>query len=672
MKFTKKIFSILTLLTLSLLVGCSSENAASIESQPTSHSIEHTKEYAKDIPESKFHLDELELDHAISNPLYMNADNESLTLADMKPDAVDILRFDGNGQFIAETTLNHSLTAGDNEISGIRNISYQPYGVWCVNYLQEQGVGGDHDQENSCTEFLTRYDANGAVTVELELSQELEVRDVLAISDGCLLLTDHAILHYSMEGSQDWKIESDTYFSNFIYGSDKKVYCATLYDDGYVYFVDEENRSLIEILSDCGQVDFLYAYENTLCGCDETRLFLYDLETGDISSYLDFSELGILAVLDAAPYRDGIAIIFHSAFGGKSVGILQKEASISAATDELKIGMLRGDGMDFIRGVIELFQLRNTTYSVQIVEYADISTLSTALIGGNAPDLLCLNGLPVEKYCRTGVLRNLYDSIDANTLVSAYQQFETNGELYAITPDFSLGVLFCDPDIISPSVSSFSEMLDAVSASQGFASSHEFANVMVAYSLNSFVDLEQRTCEFDSPEFEALLQMCAPSQNSISEETLPAIAPVEITTIDQYTEIRDLGMECAGFPKGPVISRPANNLIGICANTTHLEEAEHFIWFMLGEEVQNAVIRNGDSFPANAAVLRGLLSQNDAQYADSFYAQLDRVQGIDLSSTGIYEIIKAELSLFLNEKQSVSVTASHIQSRVSIYLLESN
>lgn len=122
MKFTKKIFSILTLLTLSLLVGCSSENAASIESQPTSHSIEHTKEYAKDIPESKFHLDELELDHAISNPLYMNADNESLTLADMKPDAVDILRFDGNGQFIAETTLNHSLTAGDNEISGIRNI----------------------------------------------------------------------------------------------------------------------------------------------------------------------------------------------------------------------------------------------------------------------------------------------------------------------------------------------------------------------------------------------------------------------------------------------------------------------------------------------------------------------------------------------------------------------
>ena len=244
--------------------------------------------------------------------------------------------------------------------------------------------------------------------------------------------------------------------------------------------------------------------------------------------------------------------------------------------------------------------------------------------------------------------------------------------MYAITPDFSLGVLFCDPDIISPSVSSFSEMLDAVSASQGFASSHEFANVMVAYSLNSFVDLEQRTCEFDSPEFEALLQMCAPSQNSISEETLPAIAPVEITTIDQYAEIRDLGMECAGFPKGPVISRPAHNLIGICANTTHSEEAEHFIRFMLGEEVPNAVIRNGDSFPVNAAVLRGLLSQNDNQYADSFYAQLDRVQGIDLSSTGVYEIIKAELSLFLNEKQPVSATASNIQSRVSIYLLESN
>ena len=82
--------------------------------------------------------------------------------------------------------------------------------------------------------------------------------------------------------------------------------------------------------------------------------------------------------------------------------------------------------------------------------------------------------------------------------------------------------------------------------------------------------------------------------------------------------------------------------------------------------------RNGDSFPVNAAVLRGLLSQNDDQYADSFYAQLDRVQGIDLSSTGVYEIIKAELSLFLNKNQTVSATASNIQSRVSIYLLESN
>ena len=129
MKFTKKIFSILTLLTLSLLVGCSSENAASIESQPTSHSIEHTKEYAKDIPESKFHLDELELDHAISNPLYMNADNESLTLADMKPDAVDILRFD-------EWTIH----CGDNAESFLngwrqRNIRYQEHilsAIWSV------------------------------------------------------------------------------------------------------------------------------------------------------------------------------------------------------------------------------------------------------------------------------------------------------------------------------------------------------------------------------------------------------------------------------------------------------------------------------------------------------------------------------------------------------------
>lgn len=667
MKLTKIVFSIAATLTLFLLAGCSKENTVSADNQPAAHPVE----LSVDTPEIEYHLEELALDQTIQNPLYLDARGDALILADMKPDAAAVLRFGEDGRVAEKTPLVFSMEAAANEVSGIRNISSQPYGVWCLNYVQERGVGGDHYQESGYTEVLTRYDPDGTLAVSLELSPEAEVRDVLAVSDGCLLLTDHEILHYTMDAEQDWKIENDAYFANFLSSPDGSIYCATLYDEGYVYRIKDENHALVEVISGCGQADFFYVYENTLYGCDETRLYLYSFETGELVSYLDFSKLGISAVLDAAPYRGGIALIFQSTFGGKTTGLLLESDEPASTTNKLKIVMLRTDGMDFIKGVIELFQLRNPAYSVQLVEYDDLSKFSTALITGDAPDLICLKDLPVEEYSRKGILRNLYDCVDADTLVPAYRQFEIGGGLYTITPDFSLGVLFCDPNVISAPVSSFRDMLAAASASQSLRTGNEFANLMAAYSMHAFVDLEQCTCAFDSSEFEALLALCAPTQGAGSESVLPALCPMEITSLAQYAEIRELGMDCAGFPEGPVISRSSNNLIGIHANAANADAAEQFIRFLLGEEVQNAVLQNEGSFPVSASALQISICQSDP-YADSLCEQLEQVQGVDLSSTELYGIIKDELSLLLNGNQSVSVTAGNIQSRVSICLLESN
>src|SRR5699024_4669756 len=136
---------------------------------------------------------------------------------------------------------------------------------------------------------------------------------------------------------------------------------------------------------------------------------------------------------------------------------------------------------------------------------------------------------------------------------------------------------------------------------------NEFASVMMAFSLSTFVDFEAGICNFNSQEFIALLDLCKTNNDTNSAETLPAIAPVEITAFAYYSEIKSLGMVEIGFPKGAAISRPTSNLIGIFARTEHKDVAQEFIKFMLSEELQKTIIHNGDSFPVVDAVFQSAL-----------------------------------------------------------------
>ena len=663
MKATKLPSLFVVLLILFHMIGCAAES-----------SLDKTNELPavqnNEISENDFSLEKLEFDHSISNPLYMDVQKDHLIIADMKLDAIHVLMYNTDGKMVSETTLTLPATSQPSEVSGIKNLSYCEYGIWGISYVEEMAAGGDIPQESTKTELLTRYDTCGMVACQIDLASDFVIQDVLAVDDGCLLVTEHSILHYSLDGSQDWTIESDVFLSDLLCGSDGSLYCTTLYDDGYVYKVDAGLHSIHgPIISDYGNVNFLYVYENVLLGCNETTIFQYDLSNGQLISATNFNEFGIAAIIDAVPYSDGIVIIYQSILGGKSLGILRNSSTDSNIKDALTIGIVSGENTGVLHGIIELFQLRNTSCKISIKEYAEIENLATAILVGEAPDLICLKGLPAEDYAQKGLLLDLYECINPETLVSAYRQFELNNKLYAITPDFTLGVLFANPEIVPSTVSSFTEMQKCIANSPGSVGYNEFANVMMAFSMDTFVDLEAGTCNFDSQEFVALLHLCKINNDANSAETLPAIAPMEITTLAQYSEIRSLSMVEIGFPQGATISRPTPNLIGIFAGAEHKDAAQQFIKFMLSEELQKAIVHNGDSFPVVDAILQSSLD-GDYEDVDSFNTLLKNVQGVDLSATELYQIINSELNLFLAGIQTADVTANNIQARVSIYLAE--
>lgn len=662
MKATKLLTLFVVPILLFQLGGCDAESGLE---KTNKLPVVQNNEIADDI----FSLERLELDYSISNPLYMDFKKDYLIIADMKRDAIEILTYDTDGKMVSETTLPLPATSQPNEVSGIKNLSYCENGIWGISYVEEMTAGGDIHQEGAKTELLTRYDTDGTVACQIKLSNDFVIQDVLAIDDGCLLVTDHSIIHYSLDGNLDWTIESDAFLSNLLYSSDGSIYCASLYDDGYVYKIDDELHTIYgPIISDCGHVNFLFACETMLLGCDETTIYQYNLSNGQLVASTDYNDLGIAAMIDAAPYKDGVAIIYQSVLGGKSLGIL-KNSTNDNIEEVLTIGVVSGENTGLLNGIIELFQLRNTSYRISIKEYEAIDNLATAILAGDAPDLICLKGLPTEEYARKGLLLDLYECIDPETLVSAYRQFELNGRLYSITPDFTLGVLFANPEIVPTSVSSFAEIQKYITASPGKIGYNEFASVMMAFSLSTFVDFEAGICNFNSQEFIALLDLCKTNNDTNSAETLPAIAPVEITAFAYYSEIKSLGMVEIGFPKGAAISRPTSNLIGIFARTEHKDVAQEFIKFMLSEELQKTIIHNGDSFPVVDAVFQSALD-GDHEEVVSFNSLLKNVQGVDLSATELYQIVKSELNLFLEGVQTAEMTANNIQSRASIYLAE--
>lgn len=420
MKATKLPSLFVVLLILFHMIGCAAES-----------SLDKTNELPavqnNEISENDFSLEKLEFDHSISNPLYMDVQKDHLIIADMKLDAIHVLMYNTDGKMVSETTLTLPATSQPSEVSGIKNLSYCEYGIWGISYVEEMAAGGDIPQESTKTELLTRYDTCGMVACQIDLASDFVIQDVLAVDDGCLLVTEHSILHYSLDGSQDWTIESDVFLSDLLCGSDGSLYCTTLYDDGYVYKVDAGLHSIHgPIISDYGNVNLLYVYENVLLGCNETTIFQYDLSNGQLISATNFNEFGIAAIIDAVPYNDGIVIIYQSILGGKSLGILRNSSTDSNIKDALTIGIVSGENTGVLHGIIELFQLRNTSCKISIKEYAEIENLATAILVGEAPDLICLKGLPAEDYAQKGLLLDLYECINPETLVSAYRQFELN------------------------------------------------------------------------------------------------------------------------------------------------------------------------------------------------------------------------------------------------------
>src|SRR5699024_7767816 len=101
------------------------------------------------------------------------------------------------------------------------------------------------------------------------------------------------------------------------------------------------------------------------------------------------------------------------------------------------------------------FNRSSDKYRIEVTDYSEFNTeddysagltrLNTEIISGKAPDILVVDGLPVEQYAARGLLEDLYTYLDSDGELSRddlYQSIlsalEIDGKLYTAAPSFNL------------------------------------------------------------------------------------------------------------------------------------------------------------------------------------------------------------------------------------------
>jgi ABC-type glycerol-3-phosphate transport system substrate-binding protein len=219
-------------------------------------------------------------------------------------------------------------------------------------------------------------------------------------------------------------------------------------------------------------------------------------------------------------------------------------------TTQKKVLTLACDFLPYgIQAEVLQFNKSNSEYRIKVEDYTKYDSgsemyggktkLNIDMIGGNAPDILVLDGLPYDVYASRGLLEDLYQYIDADTelggrggITEAFRNVsETpDGKLFFAASSFKIMTLLSNSEFAGSSNSwTVYDMIQILTQNDGMRlfslSIREIAVTQILQAnLDAFVNWETGETSFDSPEFIKLIELV----NTIPSESEQHINVEEI------------------------------------------------------------------------------------------------------------------------------------------------
>ncbi len=390
-------------------------------------------------------------------------------------------------------------------------------------------------------------------------------------------------------------------------------------------------------------------------------------------------------------------------------------------------------GSDKLRIVIK-------DYSAEVTDEEDswnaaMDLFSKDMTSGKVADIICTEGLNFESYANKGVFVDLYTLMENDESFNKddyFQNYFTSLEykekLMRMGFSFNINTLAAKTEYVGDksgiTPAEFMEIIkntpDGMDVFPNMTRSTLLYSMM-AGNIGTFVDTVNATCNFNTPEFIELLELCS---------TYPADDHLDYNSMDntdweQYWEAEELAyrndtalfknayieeprrihellegdfggeeVTLVGFPttaegsSGGVFQ--TDYTIAISSQSKYQEEIWEFFKYMLSEEHQNSLEWN---FPVNKKSYEQMVKETleDKEEYNKFYylgneefdigfpmqEEMDKlteyIGSITQSSfydDSVMEIIDEETQMYFAGDQDAKQTAEMIQSRVGLYLSE--
>jgi len=551
---------------------------------------------------------------------------------------------------------------GENSYGGVNGYVVCDDGsIWVNEYkytysFDENGNWLDDTNEY----FLRKVSATGEELASVDLQQFASGEDYFYVSglaadrEGHLYFsTDTSIFVLNEDGSQLAKIPAGEYgVGRFYHAADGSLYAQVWGESGLALQpIDLASKSMGEavkvptgyytIYDGAGEYDFYVDNGLWLCGlkkdADEAEKLVNWID-------LDINNNNMRAVV---PMENDTFVCVSGAWQGENIEI--ELATITktekSAVQEKTILTLAAVYLDYnIKNQIIEFNKASDKYRVTVADYSEFNTeddysagytkLTTEIISGNVPDLICASSeMPIQTYASKGLLEDLYPYLDADEgiggraglMEDVLHAFEFDGKLYKIPSSFYVLTVIGAPSVVGPEQGWTMDEFNAVMAqhpdAEAFSEMTRDNLLLMAYAFggSKYVDWETGRCSFDSPDFIKLLEYAKtyPAEINYDEDYeyvsdyeklargQAIVTMVSIGDFDSYAEYKAaLGGSVAfkGFPNdvnNGSIFMDSDSGILMSSKCVDKDGAWQLIRSLLTEEYQTENVWWG--FPVNKA-----------------------------------------------------------------------
>jgi len=391
--------------------------------------------------------------------------------------------------------------------------------------------------------YLTKIDGNGKelLNVELKDKEDFYPNSMLVDKSGLIfMVSSESIDIYDKDGK----------LANSIDTTDSYVESAFLTQEGNVmltqYTQDYSSKEIKEYDAQTKKFSEPIKMDENLNNCsiyqavgydlfmkDSMDLYGYNMSNSEKTKLINWidSDIDGSCVNCISGLSDGrIACVTNNFMKNISELAVLTKVAPQDVVDKTVLTMATVYDMELSPVIIE-FNKKSEKYRITLKDYSVYNTeddyqagskkLSTDIISGNVPDIICVsNSDSLENCASKGLFVDFNELIEKDEnfnrkdyLENIFDAFERNGKLYAIVPSFYPFTVMGKTSDVGSEMGWNMDDLDALVASKPQGTkifSDVVKSTILAYGsymcMDEYIDWEKGTCNFENEEFIRLIE----------------------------------------------------------------------------------------------------------------------------------------------------------------------